>query len=220
MSGGGSFPDAGHLIILYLISALMYLFIFAFFSVMIAEIQRPIKGCITGGGNLSWNLFYWIALATYSGLIIAIYTLYLYSYWCSNYAISTIPIIHGILSAVFISVAVISYYYISRGYGINRLYGVMPFLERWDLKSRSTMIFTIVLAILSILLIINIALTGVNKWIFIYPAGLMIVGIISYYMFNGGHSRAYQYMMLGLIVIISFGTYATAFVMNSADLCV
>lgn len=220
------FPDVGHLIILFAVASLMLMFIILFLYTMVKEITRPLKNCDTfellgldlnEGSKLM--IIFWIVLCFYAAMMVSIYTLYAYTYWCSDFAITSSPIITGSMIGLIFAVSIIIYYYV-----INTKIG---FIERFlpnyrmQMKSKALLIFTIILSVISVGFLIHLAFTSINKWILVYPIGILISGILFYYFIIGRDYRMSMKIFIGImILLISFGTYTTAFVMNSADMCV
>jgi hypothetical protein len=218
------FPDIGHLIILFTIASIILVFMIMFYYTFLMEIIRPLKNCDTFQleniliYDSKWTPIYWIILCIYSSIIVSILTLYTYSYWCSSFAITISPIILSVIISIIFAFGIIVYYYITK-YEISFIKRFFPNYIS-GMKQYAIMIFTIILIIISTLFTIHLLFTSINKWILLYPLGILICGLLTYYIVLGKFNRSAKIAVLLLILLISFGTYTTAFVMNSADLCV
>ncbi len=223
------FPDAGHLVILFAIASLLLMFIILFLYAMVREITRPLKNCdtfelLSSALNDSSRLMiiFWVVVCFYAAIITAISTLYTYTYWCSDFAITLSPVITSAIISLLFAAAVIAYYYIINTNipYIDKL--ALRFLPNYKsvMKSNATLLFTAVLAIISIGLIIHLGLTSINKWILVYPIGILISGLLFYFIIMRDYPLSVKIVIGAVILAIAFTTYSMAFVMNSADMCV
>jgi len=219
------FPDIGHLTVLYLIAFLLLTLIILFFYTIVGEIARPTKDCSTGlwlSSTLTYNpillIVYWMVLCFYASTIVSILTLYSYTYWCSDFQITASPIITSGIISTALAIGIIAYYYVAN----NEIGFITRFFGKYGdkMKRISLLLFTIILAVVSIGFMIHLALTSINKYILLYPASVVVSGLLFYFFIMRSYPISIKIFIGVIIFLIPFATYTYAYVVNSADRCV